>query len=190
MDFVPYKPSKISHGKPPVNKLMTAREAVGKFIHENDNLGISTTSVPTALMWEVVRQKERIKTLDLTVCSQIGLSAPIIGSGLVRKLEFAYVWGGVEGEDKVFRRAVEKGIPRPIEIEEYSNFGMGMRWLAGAMGLPFMATKSQLGSDIITNNPRIKVIDDPYTGEPIALVPASNPDVSIIHASRADEIGN
>ena len=67
---------------------------------------------------------------------------------------------------------------------------MGMRWLAGAMGVPFMVTKSQLGSDIVSNNSRIKVIGDPYTGEPVCLVPASNPDVSIIHAQRADDIGN
>lgn len=190
MKFIPYNPTNKGLGKLPVNKVMTAKEAVSKFIHEGDNLGISTSSVPSALMWEIVRQKDRIKNMDLTVCSQIGTSAPIIGSGLVRKVECGYVWGGVEGEDAVFRRAVEKGIPRPLEVEEYSNFGMGMRWLAGSMGLPFMLTKSQLGSDIIVNNPKIKVMDDPYTGEPVALVPASNPDVSIIHASRADEIGN
>ena len=190
MDFTPYNPPGPSRGKPPINKVMTASEAISKFVHEDTYLGISGTCYPTNLMWEIVRQKDRIKSLDLAVCSQIGLSAPIIGSGLVRKLEFAYVWGGLEGEDKVFRRAVEKGIPRPIELEEYSNYGMGMRWNAGALGLPFMPTKSQLGSDIIKYNPRIKVIDDPYDGKPVALVPASNPDVSIIHATRADEIGN
>ncbi|NLU50530.1 MAG: CoA transferase subunit A, partial [Syntrophomonadaceae bacterium] len=75
-------------------------------------------------------------------------------------------------------------------MEDYSKFGAAMRWQAGALGLPSMPTKSQLGSDIIKYNPKIKVVNDPYTGEPLALVPASNPEVALIHASRADEIGN
>lgn len=189
MNFVPMTPRK-GRAKPPVNKVMTAQEAIEKFIHEGTYLGMTVSAAPAALIWEMVRQRDRIKTLDLVITSQIGMSSALIGAGLVRKIEMAYNWGGIEGEDKVFRRAVEKGIPRPLEVEDYSNFGAAMRWLAGSMGLPFMATKSQLGSDIIKHNPRIKVIEDPYTGEPLSLVPASNPDVAVIHASRADEIGN
>lgn len=189
MNFVPMTPKK-GRAKPPANKVMTAKEAIEKFINEGTYLGMTVSAAPAALIWEMVRQRDRIKSLDLVITSQIGMSSALIGAGLVRKIEMAYNWGGIEGEDKVFRRAVEKGIPRPLEVEDYSNFGAAMRWLAGSMGLPFMATKSQLGSDIIKHNPKIKVIDDPYTGEPLSLVPASNPDVAVIHASRADEIGN
>jgi len=189
-----YQPVPLQKGraKPPTYKIMTAKEAVSKFIKEGCYLGMSVIAAPSALIWEIVRQKDRIKTLDLVITSQIGMSSVLIGSGLVNKIEMAYNWGGIEGEDKVFRRAAEKGIPpnRIIEIEDYSNFGVAMRWEAGAMGLPFMPTKSQLGSDIVKYNPRIKVIDDPYTGKPVALVPASNPDVGIMHCARADEIGN
>lgn len=189
MNFVPMTPKK-GRAKPPANKVMSAKQAIEKFVHEGTYLGMTVSAAPAALIWEMVRQRDRIKTLDLVITSQIGMSSALIGAGLVRKIEMAYNWGGIEGEDKVFRRAVEKGIPRPLEVEDYSNFGAAMRWLAGSMGLPFMPTKSQLGSDIIKHNPRIKVIDDPYTGEPLSLVPASNPDVAVIHASRADEIGN
>ncbi len=176
--------------KPPTNKVMTAKEAVAKLIHEDTYLGMSVSAAPAALIWEMVRQRDRIKTLDLVITSQIGMSSVLIGSGLVRKLEMAYNWGGIEGEDKVFRRAVEKGIPRPLEVEEYSNYGAAMRWLAGSMGLPFMPTKSMLGSEIPKYNPLVKVVDDPYTNRPVALVPASTPDVGIMHCARADEIGN
>ncbi|NPV91897.1 MAG: CoA transferase subunit A [Firmicutes bacterium] len=176
--------------KPPVNKVMTAKEAISRFVQAGCYLGMSVSAAPAALIWEIVRQKDRIKTLDLTITSQIGMSSVLIGTGLVRKLEMAYNWGGIEGEDKVFRRAVEKGIPRPLELEEYSNFGCATRWLAGAMGLPFMPVKSMLGSDIIKYNPKIKVMNDPYTDSPVALVPACNPDVAIMHCARADKIGN
>jgi glutaconate CoA-transferase subunit A len=85
---------------------------------------------------------------------------------------------------------VEKGIPNYLEIQESSNFGMSMRFMAGALGLPFMPVKSLLGSDIITHNPDIKVLDDPYGSGPIALVPAARPDVAFIHVQRADKSGN
>lgn len=189
MKFEPVVAQK-GRAKPPANKIMTAKEAISRFVHENTYLGMSVSAAPAALIWEMVRQRDRIKTLDLVITSQIGMSSVLIGSGLVRKLEMAYNWGGIEGEDKVFRRAVEKGIPRPLEVEEYSNFGSAMRWLAGSMGLPFMPTKSMLGSEIPDYNPLIKIIEDPYTERPIALVPASNPDVAIMHCARADEIGN
>ncbi len=176
--------------KPPCYKVMTAKEAITKFIHEDTYLGLSVIAAPAALIWEIVRQKERIKSLSLSITSQVGMSSVLIGSGLINKIEMAYTWGGIEGEDKVIRRAVEESIPRPIEVEEYSNYGCAMRWEAAAAGLGFMPVKSQLGSDIVKNNSRIKVIDDPYTGEPVALVPASAPDVGIMHCARADEIGN
>jgi len=189
MNFIPVTP-KEGRAKPPINKIMTAQEAIARFVHEECYLGMTVSAAPASLIWEMVRQRDRIKTLDLVITSQIGMSSALIGSGLVRKIEMAYNWGGIEGEDKVFRRAVEKGIPRPLEVEDYSNFGAAMRWQAAAMGLPFMPTKSQLGSDIIKYNPKIKVIDDPYNGHPVSLVPASYPDVAVIHAARADEIGN
>ncbi len=187
-----YQPMPVKKGraKPPTYKIMTAQEAIEKYIHEGCYLGMTVSAAPAALIWEMVRQRGRIKTLDLVITSQIGMSSALIGAGLVRKIEMGYNWGGIEGEDKVFRRAVEKGIPRPLEVEDYSNFGAAMRWAAASMGLPFMPTKSQLGSDIIKYNPKIKVINDPYNNEPVALVPASYPDVAVIHASRADEIGN
>ncbi|MEN6328112.1 MAG: CoA-transferase [Syntrophomonas sp.] len=187
-----YQPIQAPEGraKPPAYKIMTAQEAIAKYVHEECYLGITISPVPASLIWEMVRQRDRIKTLDIVITSQNSMASILIGSGLVRKIEMAYNWGAIEGEDKVFRRAVEQGIPRPLEVEDYSNMGAAMRWLAAAMGLDFMPTKSQLGSDIIKYNPKIKVIKDPYTGRPISLVPASYPDVAVIHAARADEIGN
>ncbi len=189
MKFEPI-PIREGRAKPPTYKIMTAKEAISKFVQDGCYLGMSVSAAPAALIWEIVRQRDRIKNLSLGITSQIGMSSAIIGSGLVSRIEMAYNWGGIEGEDKVFRRAVENGIPRPLEVEDYSNYGCCMRWEAASMGLDFMPVKSQLGSDIIKNNPCIKVIDDPYSGKPVALVPAAAPDVGIMHCARADEIGN
>lgn len=189
MLFEPLAPQE-GKSKPPAYKIMTAKEAITKFIKEDCYLGMTVSAAPAALIWEMVRQRDRIKTIDLVITSQIGMSSVLIGSGLIRKIEMAYNWGGIEGPDTVFRRAVEKGIPRPLEVEDYSNYAAALRWLAASMGLDSIGTKSQLGSDIIKYNPKIKIIDDPYTSRPVAMVPASYPDVAIIHAARADEIGN
>jgi glutaconate CoA-transferase subunit A len=89
------------------------------------------------------------------------------------------------------RRAVEEGIPRPIELEEYSHFGMVGRYTAGAQRLPFFPLRSYKGSDLARVNPRIRYVDNPYgDDESIAVVPPLNPDVTIVHATRADRKGN
>lgn len=89
-----------------------------------------------------------------------------------------------------YRRAVEKGIPNFIEVEEYSNLGIASRLIAGSMGISFMPVKTMLGTDIVKVNPKIKVIDNPYGDGQVALVPAAQPDVALIHAQRADKAGN
>src|ERR1051325_10310912 len=91
-----------------------------------------------------------------------------------------------------FRRAVEGGGTRDsgLEIEEYSHFGMVARFAAGAARLPFWPLRDYTGTDLPGVNPRIKSVTCPYTGEDLATVPALNPDVTIVHAQRADADGN
>jgi glutaconate CoA-transferase subunit A len=93
------------------------------------------------------------------------------------------------GSLHAFRRAVEKGMP-PLELEEYSHFGMVARLSAGAASLPFWPLRNYMGTDLPTANPRIRTVTCPYTGEELATVPALNPDVTIIHAQRSDRLGN
>jgi len=138
--------------------------------------------------YEVIRQG--FKDLTLIGDSPCECGDMLIGVGAVRKVEIAYCAYAVAGLGYNYRRAVEDKIPHAIELEEYSNYTSGMRLLAGALNLPFMPVKSLLGSDLPSYNPRIKTIDDPYTGEKVALVPAACPDVAFVHASRADKVGN
>ncbi|MDH7480213.1 MAG: CoA-transferase [Syntrophomonadaceae bacterium] len=183
-------PNKLS--KLPVDKVTTLKEAVASLVKDGCYLSFGGIGdrTPTAAIHEVARQRKQNLRLVTDTAVTFVHDSILIGLGLVDRYEFAYNWGGIWGADPVFRRAAEKGIPRPVEFEEYSNFTAGMRFLAASLGLSCMPTKSLLGSDIPTYNPKIKIIDDPYTGEPMALVPASYPDVAIIHVQRCDPLGN
>jgi glutaconate CoA-transferase subunit A len=88
------------------------------------------------------------------------------------------------------RRAVEKSTPCPLELEEYSHYGLVGRYAAGASRMPFFPLRSYIGSDMLAANPLIKLMDDPYGTGKIAIVPPLNPDVAILHAQRADRQGN
>jgi len=101
-------------------------------------------------------------------------------------------WAGnvMMGVGYSLRRAVERAVPRPIEVEDSTNFVICLALSAGAMGIPFLPTKTLLGTDMLRYNERIREMVCPYTGERLALIPAITPDVAIIHAQRADTTGN
>ena len=107
-----------------------------------------------------------------------------------RKLVFSYLGNPGVGPLHCLRRAIEKGIPVPLEIEEYSHYGMVGRYFAGASHLPFFPLRSYLGSDMPRVNERIKMVDNPYGDGVVAVVPPLHPDVAIIHAQHADRQGN
>lgn len=172
------------------DKLTTVQAAVSEYLHDGDSLCLGGVCArdPMAITYEIIRQKKR--DLILIGDSRMDNTCMLMGAGCISKLEAAYCGVGVIGNALNFRNAVEKGIPRFIEVEEYSNYGASLRLLAGAMNIPFLPVRSMLGSDIPKHNPKIKIIEDPYSGDPIALVPAVKPDVAFIHVQRADKMGN
>jgi len=173
-----------------MDKRMSLKEAVAMYV--TDGCSISIGSVvsrePFAACCEMIRQKK--KNLTLITDSSADSAEILIAGGCLTRAEMAYIWIGAIGLGYNFRRAVEKGIPNYLDVEEYSNLAMGLRFMAGASGAPFMPTCSLLGSDIIQSNPKIKVVDDPYGNGKVAVVPAIQPDVAFIHVQRADEAGN
>ncbi|MCX5882843.1 MAG: hypothetical protein NTU74_13890, partial [Deltaproteobacteria bacterium] len=104
----------------------------------------------------------------------------------IKRIEFAYWAHESFGLSPVFRYLAERG---KLELEDWSNYNMSARFKAGAMGLPFLPTRGPLGSDILEKC-RAKVMDCPFTGTPIVLVPASHPNVGILHVQTADQYGN
>ncbi|MCI0611555.1 CoA transferase subunit A [bacterium] len=172
------------------NKLMSMQEAIGRFINDGDTIVIEgfTHLICFAAGHEIIRQKKR----NLTVCRLTPdlIYEQLIGAGCVNKLVFS--WAGNPGAGPLYalRRAVEEEVPHPIELDEYSHFGMVARFTAGAAKLPFFPLRNYMGSDLPQVNDNIRKVQCPYTGESLATVPALNPDTTIVHAQRADASGD
>jgi len=171
-------------------KITTMHKAVTRFVHDGDTIAIEgfTAFIGFAAAHEIIRQKRQ----NLTLCRMTPdlVYDQMVAAGCARKLVFSYLGNPGVGSLHAIRRAVEKGIPRPLELEEYSHFGMVGRYTAGAAKLPFFPVKTYLGADIARVNPNIRFVTSPWSDEQIAVVPPLNPDVAFIHAQRADENGN
>ncbi len=171
-------------------KITTMREAIASHVHDGDSVAIEgfTAFICFAAAHEIIRQGRR----DLTLCRMTPdlVYDQMIAAGCARKLVFSYLGNPGVGPLHCVRRAVEKGIPRPLEVEEYSHHGMVSRFMAGAAKLPFFPLNSYLGVDIDRVNPRIQFVESPYGDGRVAVVPPLNPDVAIVHAQRADASGN
>ena len=172
------------------DKIITMKEAVNRHVKDGDTIVIEgfTHLICFAAGHEIIRQKKQ----NLVACRLTPdlIYDQLIAAGCVKKLIFS--WAGNPGVGPLYglRRAVEKGCPRNLEIEEYTHFGMVARFIAGASKLPFMHLKTFSGSTLSEKNRNIKSVKCPYTGEILATVPALNPDLAIIHVQRVDALGN
>jgi glutaconate CoA-transferase subunit A len=164
-------------------------DAVADLVRDGDTVAIEgfTHLISFAAGHEIIRQGRR----DLTLCRLTPdlIYDQMIAAGCARKVVFSWAGNPGVGSLHAFRRAVE-GAQGGVEIEEYSHFGMVARFSAGAAGLPFWPLRDYAGTDLPRVNDRIKTVACPYTGESLATVPSLNPDVTIVHAQRADAQGN
>ncbi len=165
------------------------KDAVAAFVHDGDTVVIEgfTHLICFAAGHEIIRQGRR----DLTLCRLTPdlIYDQMIAAGCAKKIVFSWAGNPGAGSLHAFRRAVERPTD-PIAIEEYSHFGMVARFSAGASHLPFWPLRNYAGTDLPVANPLIRTVICPYTGETLATVPALNPDVTIVHAQRADRQGN
>jgi glutaconate CoA-transferase subunit A len=176
---------------PVEDKRITLKEAV-KLVPDGSHLfwgGFGFQRPPMAFAYELVRQKKRDLTI-YTCGSEMDIDI-LSGARVVSRYELAFY--AIEGIGLVpnIQRRVREGV---IEIEDYSNLAMVLRFLGGAMGVPFMPLKSMLATDMLARkrfrHKKAEVIDCPFTGEKVVLVPSVRPDFSIVHASRVDQEGN
>jgi glutaconate CoA-transferase, subunit A len=172
------------------NKLLSMQEAIATHVDDNCSVAIEgfTGSICFAAGHEIIRRRRRSLTLIRMTPDLI--YDQMIAAGVAKKLIFSYMGNPGVGSLYCIRRAVEKAVPSPLELEEYSHYGLVGRYAAGASRSPFFALRSYVGSDMLSANPLIKLIDDPYGTGKIAVVPPLNPDVAILHAQRADRQGN
>jgi glutaconate CoA-transferase subunit A len=147
-----------------------------------------THLIPFGAGHELIRQGRRHLTLVRLTPDVI--YDQLIGMGCADKLVFS--WGGNPGVGSLhrLRDAVENGWPSPLAVEEHAHAGMAARYAAGAAHLPFGILRGYLGTDLPKHTPNIRFIECPFTGERLAAVPALNPDVTVIHAQKADRKGN
>lgn len=176
---------------PVEDKRITLEEAV-KLVPDGSHLfwgGFGFQRPPMAFAHELVRQKKRNLTI-YTCGSEMDIDI-LSGACVVSRFELAFF--AIEGIGLVpnIQRRVREGV---IEFEDYSNLAMALRFLGGALGVPFMPLKSMLGTDILAKSrfrpKKAEVVDCPFTGEKVVLVPSVRPDFSIVHAQRVDREGN
>ena len=172
-----------------MSKVVPMSEAVGRLVADGDTVAIEgfTHLICHAAGHELIRQGRR----ELTLCRLTPdvVADQMVAAGAVRRLVFSWLGNPGVGSLHAIRRRLEQP-DSPLEIEEYSHFGMVGRYTAGAAGLPFFPLRSYVHSDLPRVNPRIVPVASPYGDDPVYAVPPLNPDVTIVHVQRATADGD
>jgi len=178
-----------------MSKVVTMAEAVRTHVSDGDFLFIGgyICRTPFSAIHEIIRQGRR--DLTLTRSNAADDFDMMIGAGVVKRFIATFLSLGLYGLGRCYRRSLEQGIPHRVEVEEYTNLSLPMMLMAGAMGMPFVAVKDMVGTDLMNvrsfmGDGKYAMIDSPFDGSPVLLVPAMNPDVAIIHVQQSDEEGN
>ncbi|MFC9359028.1 CoA transferase subunit A [Rhodococcus sp. NPDC057014] len=173
-----------------MSKVVSMAEAIETYVDDGMTVCLEGFShlISFAAAHEIIRQQRQ----NLTLCRMTPdiVSDQLVAAGCVTKLVASFFASGSAGSLHELRRRIERHDPVPLEVEEYSHYGMVCRYQAGAAGLPFFPLRSYAGSDLPRLNPRIRLVDDPYGEGTVYVVPPLNPDVTIVHAQRADRHGN
>ncbi len=173
-----------------MDKLCSLHDAIAKNVKDGMSIAMGCgleSLIPFAASHEIIRQNKK----DLTLIAPISDMQfdQLIGAGCVKKIIAAWVGNVAAGLGHNYRRAAEAGVPHPIEIEEHSNFTIGLALQAAANGLPFLPTKTVKGSDF-SRDAQFASVRCPFTQEELLAVRALRPDVAIFHVQRADKDGN
>ena len=172
-----------------MSKLITMREAIAEFVPDGASVALGLQleqMIPFAAGHEIIRQRRRSLTL-IGPISDI-LFDQLIAAGCVKNVIAAWVGNVMMGQAYNFRRAVETNA---IRVTNMTNFTIALALQAGAMGVPYLPTRSAMGSDVPRGNEFFEPVSSPFDGkEPLLAVRALAPDVTIVHVQRADRDGN
>jgi glutaconate CoA-transferase subunit A len=157
-------------------------------VHDGDVIaagGCLFSRTPLALVREILRTRRRGLTLVRNLMCYEGEFMMVAGAA--QRVVTAWMGIGLPwGVSKIMREHVEGG---KVAMEEWSHLALGLRFRAAAMGVPFLPSLTMLGSGLMDVG-GVKTIEDPYTGQTVAAIPALHPDVAILHVHRADRFGN
>ena len=169
-------------------KVVSLEEAAA-LVKDGESVGIGGSTLsrtPMAMIWALIRARKKRLTCSRGITSSEG--DWLLASGTCEHIETSWFSQGIVwGVSKVMRHYVESGT---VRFDEWSHMAMGLRYRAGAMGVPFLPMRSMLGSDVARLRPEARAMDCPFTGDKLLLVPALNPDVALIHVQRCDAYGN
>jgi glutaconate CoA-transferase subunit A len=178
------------------DKCCSMREAIARYVPDGASVVMGTaleSLIPFSAGHELIRQRRR----DLTLIAPVSdiLFDQLIGAGCARRVIAAWVGNVSAGLGHNYRRAVERGLPQPLEVVDHSNYTLGLALLAGAHGVPYLPTRTLLGTSFPDSNPGLRVVPAPALpgveeGAPLMLVPALQPDVTIVQVQRSDAEGN
>jgi glutaconate CoA-transferase subunit A len=165
-------------------------DALGENLEDGDTVAFEgfTHLIPHAAAHEAIRQGR--KDLTLVRMTPDLIYDQMIGMGCARKAIFSYAGNPGVGLLRRMRDAIENGWPRPLEIEEHSHAAMANAYEAGAAGLPCAIFRGYRGAELRRVNPNIRSITCPFTGEELAAIPSLRPDVSVVHAQKANKRGD
>ena len=169
---------------------LSLTDAVSEYLKDGDTVAFEgfTHLIPHAAAHEAIRQRR--KNLTLIRMTPDLIYDQMIGMGMAKKVVFSYAGNPGVGLLRRLRDAVENGWPNQLEIEEHSHSAMANAYEAGAAGLPLAVFRGYRGAGLAEVNPNIKSITCPFTGEKLAAIPSNRPDVTFIHAQKADKKGN
>jgi glutaconate CoA-transferase subunit A len=186
-DFIGARERTEAKRKSAGEKLTSLEDAVAR-VKDGDHVSVGGclfSRTPMALMREILRHRRRGLTLSRNLTCNEG--EKFMAAGAVSRVVTAWMSIGLPwGVSKILRHYVESGA---VALEEWSHLALGLRFRAGAMGVPFLPALTMLGSDLVDVG-GLKTVQDPYTGETLAAVPALFPDVAVLHVHRADRFGN
>ncbi len=174
-----------------MSKLATLREALSRHVPDGSSILMGAgleAMVPFAAGYELVRQNRRELTLVAPISDM--LFDVLIGAGCARAVVAAWVGNVSAGSGYNFRRAVEDAVPNEVEVTDHSNLTLALALQAAATGVPYLPTRSTLGTDLLARNPHLKEVLCPFTRQKLVAVQALVPDVAVLAVQRADEDGN
>ena len=170
----------------PVDKRMSEQEAVRRLVRPGDYLATDLYGMvraPMSLVREVIRQAPG----DLSIAGQGGMDIDLlVASGLVRRIDNVYIGHEVFGLSNAYRRLAASG---RVEITEWTNAALAWRFKAAAMGIPFIPSRTMLGTDTFRRS-AARSGPCPFSGQELCFLPALAPDVGLIHVHRCDKYGN
>jgi glutaconate CoA-transferase subunit A len=172
-----------------LHEKVTSLEEAAKLVKDGDRVGIGGSTLsrtPIAMIWALIRAGRKRLTCARGIMSSDG--ELLLGAGASDHVITSWFSQGIVwGVSKIMRLYTES---KRARFDEWSHMAMGMRFRAGAMGVPFLPMRSMMGSDVLARLPEVREMSCPYTGEKLILVPALNPDVALIHVQRCDPYGN